>query len=76
MRTATIRSRTALYPLGFRSGQTFQAIKAIGFTLYLIQRTETLPIEHERKLVSRTYSDRLKNQPNIRAPGFVIPTHS
>ena len=30
IRTATIRSRTALYPLGFRSGQTFQAIIAIG----------------------------------------------
>ena len=39
MRTATIRSRTA-----FRSGQTIQAIVAIRSTIYLTQRTETLPM--------------------------------
>ena len=76
MGTATIRSRTALYPLGFRSGQTIQAIIAIGSTMYLIQKRKPYRYNHERKLVPRTYSDHPKNQSNIRAPGFVIPAHS
>ena len=45
MRTETIRSRTALYLSGFRNGQMIQVIVAIMSTIYLIQKTETLPIE-------------------------------
>ena len=54
MRTATIRSRAALYPLGFRSGQTFQAIIAIGSTLYCYDERTEFILDLRRMLVLET----------------------